>query len=252
LADPSGGSETACGGRCEAARTLQGCIDRCCEVVFRRGCAFLPLPEALREGEGDGEAKGEGGQRDSGSRPLALPHVPESLPGVLAHWLGELRRFACQEDLAARLAAVLSERQPPRGAVAQPCPPDAKSQQLVAAVKQLVQREADAADLLDEARLLDADSRGGEEEGSLPGKLPLLLILRFQRLFDCPALEQVLTAMNKVYMETQEARNMRRHLAGLLRLESSASAERCVAAVRHLVLGEALGGDDAGLQDDYR
>lgn len=73
------------------------------------------------------------------------------------------------------------------------------------------------------------------EEGGGAASLPSQCMARFQELFECPRLEGVLPAINKVYVEAHAARNFRRNVASLLGLDEDTTPGKCMANLQVLL-----------------
>lgn len=72
-----------------AVPKMEAFISRCCEAVFRRGCAFLP----------------KGGEEG-----MDYDYSPHRVPEVLDHWLKQLGRLAELEEMRSAVAGHLAMR----------------------------------------------------------------------------------------------------------------------------------------------
>jgi len=162
--------------------TLQRCLQRCCTVVFRNGCGFLP------------EAQLSAGLND--------------LPAVLEHWVSELKRLASLEDTISDVSNLLYHQVPddgPRGPVI------LGSSEILSRLRRLL-------NLAEEAKAANgvvATAQMAERAGG-PSALPMELIKHFQLIFDCPDIGGVLSCMNKVYIDLQAARNFKKTIASIM------------------------------------
>ena len=161
---------------------LQRCLRRCCAVVFRTGCGFLPQV-----------------QSSAG---------PDDLPAVLEHWVSELRRLASLEDIVSEVSSLLDQQDPG----------NSTRKAVVLGRSEILSRLRRLLNLAEEAKAADgviAMAKMAEKAGG-PSTLPMELIKHFQLMFDCPALGGVLACMNKVHIALQAARNFKKTIASIM------------------------------------
>ncbi|PNH02559.1 hypothetical protein TSOC_011452 [Tetrabaena socialis] len=200
-----------------AVPRMEAFIGAVCESVYRAGAAFVP------------------------------PHLegctdPSKVLEVLGVWLGLLQdgsrlRSAMRAVTEALLARADGLAMPIHGAG-----------DVVSSVRQLVDSEAAA--LTARESLAAAASHLTAQPEALLSRL----VSHFMRLFDCPSLEGVVPAVNRLYVTLTEQRNFSRALAATLHLPADAGASACMARVHDLLAGSNLAAnsaDDEQLQHDY-
>eukprot|EP00798_Chlamydomonas_sp_ICE-L_P019229 gene19229-25854_t len=159
-----------------AAPRMETFIAEVCEQVYNAGAAFVP--PALQ------------GRSD-----------PGQVIGILAYWMESMAEGEKMRHLMTAIAGAMQQRVDPAARVV------ASPGDLLTSVHQLVGVETHA---------LTVRESLAAAEGMLSSQpdAPICQAVRhFQKLFSCPKLEGVITAMNKVYMTVTEQRNMVRDLA---------------------------------------
>ncbi|GLC50209.1 hypothetical protein PLESTB_000354400 [Pleodorina starrii] len=171
--------------------------------------------------------------------PFVPPHIdgttdPSRVLEVLQVWLGLLQEGA---HLRGAMRAVVEALAARTEGMATPIhgPGD-----VVASVRQLVEAEAVA---LTARESLAAASRHMAHD---PEHLLSRLVSHFMRLFDCPSLEGVVPAINKLYVTLNEQRNFARALAAALDLPADAGPSACMARVREAVDASVADGGAGG------
>ncbi|KIY94293.1 hypothetical protein MNEG_13670 [Monoraphidium neglectum] len=209
-----------------AVPQLEAFVAEVCGLVFRSGVAFCPKELTRAPG---------------GVNPGAAPRA-------LAAWLRGLRQGDEMRALLLRLRGALAARSgggggAVTGASAAGANGDgsqtdweagaaevlAGGRQLVAEVEELVSAEASAMaahEVLAAAEGLMADR---------PEGLLQKLLGHAQKLLDCPDLEGVIPALNRLYVSHSELSNLFRSLSSLLALPADAGPAAAVGAIRQLV-----------------
>ncbi|GMH32940.1 hypothetical protein BSKO_00774 [Bryopsis sp. KO-2023] len=181
----------------ESLPQLEAFVGKVCEVVFKSGAMFLP-------------------QNACASDPCIIPNVLRGWIDVLAKQ--EASRQAIESIRRELLRRVDGESRPM-----------GNLSDLVEAVGELIQHERKS--------LMAVETIQGAHSAIVADPATLLhrIVGHFQKLFDCPNLEGVIPAMNKVYMAVTESRNFLRSLSGILGFETEHSIAACLNRVRDLL-----------------
>ncbi|EFJ49191.1 hypothetical protein VOLCADRAFT_117327 [Volvox carteri f. nagariensis] len=170
--------------------------------------------------------------------PFVPPHIdgttdPSRVLEVLELWLGLLQEAAQLRGAMRAIVEALAARAEGMAA------PIHGPADVVVSVRQLIEAEAAA---LTARESLAAASHHLKTE---PEQLLSRLVSHFMRLFDCPSLEGVVPAVNRLYVTLNEQRNFIRALATALDLPADAGASACMARVWEIVKADDRNGGPA-------